>query len=93
MQSIILGLISTCCLALAPARRATLRRQAAARLRGVSPAASKGRPATPTGNIFAVNFQQQQTIGRVTPEGKAEVFVELPGESIGNGIRFDRGGA
>ena len=44
------------------------------------------------GNIFAVNFQRQQTIGRVTPEGEAELFVELPGESVGNGICFDRRG-
>ena len=44
------------------------------------------------GNIFAVNFQRQGTIGRVTPDGKSEVFVELPGGSIGNGIRFDRQG-
>ncbi|MFH1264805.1 MAG: SMP-30/gluconolactonase/LRE family protein, partial [Planctomycetota bacterium] len=44
------------------------------------------------GNLYAVNFQRQQTIGRVTPEGKAEVFVELPGESVGNGICFDRQG-
>lgn len=44
------------------------------------------------GNIFAVNFQREGTIGRVTPEGKAELFVELPAGSVGNGIRFDRQG-
>jgi len=44
------------------------------------------------GNIFAVNFQKQQTIGRTTPDGKAELFVTLPGKSTGNGIRFDRQG-
>ena len=44
------------------------------------------------GNIFAVNFAKQQTIGRVTPEGKGEVWVTLPGKSTGNGIRFDRKG-
>lgn len=38
------------------------------------------------GNIYAVNFQRQQTIGKVTPDGKGEVFVELPGKSVGNGI-------
>src|SRR2546423_1838628 len=38
------------------------------------------------GNIYAVNFDRQQTIGRVTPEGKGEVFVELAGNSVGNGI-------
>jgi gluconolactonase len=44
------------------------------------------------GNVFAVNFQRQQTIGRVTPDGKGEVFVELQNKSVGNGIRFDRQG-
>jgi len=44
------------------------------------------------GNIFAVNFAKQQTIGRVSPDGKGEVFVTLPGTSTGNGIRFNRDG-
>ena len=44
------------------------------------------------GNIFAVNFAQQQTIGRTTPAGQSEVFVTLPNDSVGNGIRFDRAG-
>ena len=44
------------------------------------------------GNIYAVNFERQQTIGRVTPDGKGEVFVELPGNSIGNGIVIGRDG-
>ncbi|NUQ64720.1 MAG: SMP-30/gluconolactonase/LRE family protein [Pirellulales bacterium] len=44
------------------------------------------------GNLYAVNYTRQQTIGRVTPDGRGEVFVELPGESVGNGIRFDSGG-
>jgi len=44
------------------------------------------------GNIYAVNFQRQSTIGRVRPDGKAELYVTLPGGSVGNGIRFDRKG-
>ncbi len=40
------------------------------------------------GNIFAVNFARQGTIGRVRPDGMAEVFVDLPEGSVGNGIRF-----
>ncbi len=44
------------------------------------------------GNIFAVNYQKQQTIGRTTPAGQTEVFVTLPNDSVGNGIRFDRAG-
>lgn len=44
------------------------------------------------GHVFAVNFAKQGTIGRVTPSGKGEVFVELPGTSVGNGIQFDKSG-
>ncbi len=44
------------------------------------------------GNIYAVNFDRQQTIGRVTPDGKGEVFVELPRKSTGNGIVIGRDG-
>lgn len=44
------------------------------------------------GNLFAVNFKEQGTIGIVTPDGKASVFVKLPEGSTGNGIRFDSKG-
>src|SRR3954452_9216596 len=44
------------------------------------------------GNVYAVNFARQQTIGKVTPDGKGEVFVELPNGSIANGIVFDPAG-
>lgn len=44
------------------------------------------------GSIFAVNFAEQGTIGRVTHDGKGEVFVRLEGKSVGNGIRFDAAG-
>lgn len=40
------------------------------------------------GNIYAVNFEEQGTIGKVTPTGKATLFVKLQNGSIGNGIRF-----
>ncbi len=40
------------------------------------------------GRLYAVNFARQHTIGVVTPEGRAGVFVELPEGSTGNGIRF-----
>jgi len=45
------------------------------------------------GNVYAVNFGRQQTIGRVTPSGQASLFVTLPGESCGNGIRFGKDGS
>lgn len=44
------------------------------------------------GFVYAVNFEKQQTIGKVSPEGKAELFITLPGKSTGNGIRFGRDG-
>src|SRR3954451_13629670 len=44
------------------------------------------------GNVYVVNVAEQGTIGKVTPEGKAEVWVKLPGKSVGNGIVFDRKG-
>ena len=44
------------------------------------------------GNVYAVSFERKATIGRVTPDGKGEVFVEMPSGSLGNGIRFDKAG-
>ena len=44
------------------------------------------------GNLYAVNFAKDQTIGKVTPQGKGSIFVTLPGKSTGNGIVFDRAG-
>ncbi len=45
------------------------------------------------GNLYAVNYARQGTIGKVTPEGECSVFLELPNGSIGNGIRFNRAGS
>ncbi|MFO0964601.1 MAG: family 16 glycoside hydrolase [Gemmataceae bacterium] len=44
------------------------------------------------GNVYAVNLDKEQTIGKVTPDGHASVFVTLPGKSTGNGIVFDPAG-
>jgi sugar lactone lactonase YvrE len=44
------------------------------------------------GNIYVVNFRKEQTVGKVTPDGRGEVFVTLPGRSVGNGIVFDARG-
>lgn len=50
-------------------------------------------PAVDTaGNLYAVNFAEQGTIGVVTPDGAASIFVNLPSGSVGNGIRFDKSG-
>jgi gluconolactonase len=44
------------------------------------------------GNIYAVNFEHDGSIGKMTPNGKTSIFIELPKGSIGNGIRFDSHG-
>lgn len=44
------------------------------------------------GNLYAVNFAEQGTIGIVSPDGTASLFLKLPEESVGNGIRFDKEG-
>lgn len=49
----------------------------------------EGPAVNPEGQLFAVNFQEEGTIGYVNEEGKGEIFLRLPEGSIGNGIRFD----
>jgi gluconolactonase len=44
------------------------------------------------GNLYVVNYQKDGTVGIVTPDGKASVFVELPTGSTANAIRFDSKG-
>ena len=52
----------------------------------------EGPAVNPEGDLFAVNFEKQGTIGRVDAEGVGEVYLTLPEGSIGNGIRFDING-
>jgi sugar lactone lactonase YvrE len=44
------------------------------------------------GNIYAVNYEKDGTIGKVTPDGMGSIFVTLPDKSLGNGIVFDTKG-
>lgn len=44
------------------------------------------------GNLYVVNFEKAGTIGKVSPEGEASLFVTLPEGSTGNGIRFNSEG-
>ena len=44
------------------------------------------------GNLYVVNYQRDGTVGIITPDGKASVFVELPIGSTANAIRFDSQG-
>jgi len=50
-------------------------------------------PATDgNGNIYVVNFKEQGTVGVVTPNGDADLFIRLPEGSTGNSIRFNSKG-
>ncbi|MDZ4288107.1 MAG: SMP-30/gluconolactonase/LRE family protein [Prosthecobacter sp.] len=44
------------------------------------------------GILYCVKFGGEHTIGKVTPDGKAELFVNLPEGSTANGIRFGNNG-
>ncbi len=44
------------------------------------------------GNIYLVSFSTKRTIGKVNPVGKAELFLNLPDDFTGNGIRFNQQG-
>jgi sugar lactone lactonase YvrE len=44
------------------------------------------------GTLYAVNYAREGTIGKITPNGQPDMFIELPNKSIGNGIRFNSKG-
>lgn len=44
------------------------------------------------GNLYAVNYEKQGTIGQVKPDGTASVWLVLPEGSIANGIRINSKG-
>ena len=44
------------------------------------------------GNLYAVNFSREGTIGKISSAGQGSIFLELPNGSIGNGIRFSSNG-
>ncbi|MBN7819726.1 SMP-30/gluconolactonase/LRE family protein [Bowmanella yangjiangensis] len=44
------------------------------------------------GVLYAVNFAEQGTIGRITAKDEASLLVKLPDNSIGNGLRFNSKG-
>lgn len=52
----------------------------------------EGPAVSPDGILYAVNFAENGTIGKVVGENKGSVLVNLPNGSIGNGIRFDAKG-
>ncbi|HZT32014.1 MAG TPA: SMP-30/gluconolactonase/LRE family protein [Bryobacteraceae bacterium] len=44
------------------------------------------------GNLYAVSYQRESTIGKVTPQGQASLFVEMPDAGRANGLRLDSHG-
>ncbi len=64
---------------------------------GVFSQGIEGPAVGPDGHLYLVSFGRDGTIGRVRAQvdgsGKAELFVELPAGSTGNGIRFTADGA
>ena len=44
------------------------------------------------GNLYAVNYSKEGTIGKITPTGASSIFIKLTNGSIGNGIRFNSKG-
>ena len=44
------------------------------------------------GNLYAVNFENEGTIGIVNAKAEVSLFLTLPNGSVGNGIRFDKDG-
>lgn len=44
------------------------------------------------GVIYVVNLKTRGDIAAVQPDGTADVYVQLPEKSVGNGIRFDKDG-
>lgn len=60
---------------------------------GTFTAAAEGPAVDGSDNLYAVNFGRDGTVGKVTPQGEAALFLSLPPGSTGNGIVFDRAGA
>jgi gluconolactonase len=44
------------------------------------------------GNLYAVNYSKEGTVGKIISSGNSSVFIELPDSSVGNGIRFNSKG-
>lgn len=44
------------------------------------------------GTLYCVSYREARNIGRVQPDGSADLFVALPPQSAGNGIRFNLAG-
>jgi sugar lactone lactonase YvrE len=60
---------------------------------GVFTQGIEGPAVAKNGALYVVNYQKDGTIGRVSAKNEVSRFVQLPNNSIGNGIRFDKQGS
>ncbi|OLY94937.1 SMP-30/gluconolactonase/LRE family protein [Cnuella takakiae] len=51
-------------------------------------AGAEGPAVDKEGNVYAVNFRTEGTIGRMAPNGDTSLYLQLPKGSTGNGIRL-----
>jgi sugar lactone lactonase YvrE len=91
MQSSLRTLLALCCTAVAVADEPLFKASPLTIEKQFTPGI-EGPACDTAGNVFAVNFARQGTIGKVSADGKGEVFIELLSGSTGNGIRFDKAG-
>lgn len=52
----------------------------------------EGPASGPDGSLYVVNYEKQGTIGKVSGENSGELWLQLPGDSVGNSIRFNQQG-
>ena len=58
--------------------------------KGTFSASAEGPAFDSKGNLYAVNFAHDGTIGKATADGSASLYLTLPAGSTANGIVFDR---
>jgi gluconolactonase len=57
---------------------------------GTFTAEAEGPAVDSQGNLYAVSYDYKETIGKVSPDGKGEIFIKMPKGSTANGIRFNQ---
>jgi sugar lactone lactonase YvrE len=92
MRPLILSLLCAGLAWSAPAAAETLFKAVPLTAEGSFTGGIEGPAVDAAGNIYAVNFGRQQSIGIVTPQGAARELLVLPGASVANGLRFGRDG-
>lgn len=55
---------------------------------GTFTAEAEGPAVDKEGSLYAVSFSYKETVGKVSPDGAASIFIKMPKGSTANGIRF-----